>query len=175
MGYKLREIERLDLICINKWRNDPVVIDLLRSPFRYINSDVDEDWYSDYINGRKNNIRLVIVDEANDAVVGAVYLTDIDWVARSAEFSVWVGDRSAQGNGAGKYATLSMLKHGFDDVGLNRVYLQVLVDNERALKLYRSVGFVAEGVLRQSVYKNGGFKDVLLMSVLASEYRTTHI
>lgn len=41
--YKLRELERIDLEYINKWRNDPNLIAFLGTPYRYINEDVDRE------------------------------------------------------------------------------------------------------------------------------------
>ena len=63
-----------------------------------------------------------------------------------------------------------LLRHGFRTLNLNRVYLRVHADNKRAIRTYEKVGFVHEGKLRQAVYKNGKYKDVLLMSVLHDEW-----
>ena len=41
--YKLRELERKDLIIINSWRNDYELIEQLGAPFRYINLEVDQN------------------------------------------------------------------------------------------------------------------------------------
>jgi len=63
-----------------------------------------------------------------------------------------------------------MLKHGFEDLNLNRIYLQVYQTNPRAIKAYNAAGFVHEGVMRQAVFKNGRYIDVLLMSVLHEDW-----
>lgn len=47
--YKLRELERKDLEQINKWRNDPELIELLGAPYRFINLEVDTKWYENYM------------------------------------------------------------------------------------------------------------------------------
>ena len=52
----------------------------------------------------------------------------------------------------------------------NRIYLYVFETNPRAIRAYEKCGFVHEGKLRQSVYRNGRYIDILLMSILRSEW-----
>jgi diamine N-acetyltransferase len=170
MMYILREIQKEDLDLINSWRNDREIVTTLGSPFRYIGKEVDEGWFKYYIANRSNNVRLAILKSGQLAPIGAVYLTSIDWVARSAEFSIWIGERSAQGQGAGYFATTGILKHAFKELGLNRVYLTALRDNIRACALYNKVGFKQEGILRQAAFKDGRYVDFVLMAIIASEF-----
>ena len=66
---------------------------------------------------------------------------------------------------------LVLLRLAFDKVGLHRVQLQVFDFNERAISCYEKCGFRREGMLRDYWFKNGKFRDTLLMSILESEYR----
>lgn len=170
MNYTLRELTRNDIEKINEWRNNHDIIDNLGAPFRYISKDIDESWFSSYLNTRNNNVRLAIVSCESKSMIGAVYLTNIDWISRAAEFAIWIGEKSEQGRGAGRYATTSVLNHAFNDLGLNRVYLTALTENERARALYKKVGFKEEGILRAAGFKNGKHRDMVVMSILASEY-----
>jgi putative acetyltransferase len=47
---------------------------------------------------------------------------------------------------------------------LRKVRLEVAGDNERAIALYRRIGFNTEGVLRQQLPRDQGFVDVLIMA-----------
>lgn len=170
MNVTFREIERNDLQEITKWRNDKSLIDLLGSPFRYINSEVDQFWFDNYLKDRANNVRLAIYCEEKKIVIGAVYLTNIDWISRSSELSIWIGNSDYQGKGIGKMAVQVILKHAFQNLNLYRVYLTLLRTNNRAKKLYVSSGFMSEGVQRSAIYKNGSYYDVEMMSILKVEY-----
>ena len=169
-GYYLRELEPSDIVAINEWRNNPDIIASLGSPFRYISSIVDEKWLNSYLSNRSSCIRLAICSSADAKVIGAAYLLNIDWLARNCEFAIWIGDEAAQGYGAGKYATIKTLEHAFFDLNLNSVYLTVLKTNERAASLYKKIGFQVEGVRRQAVFKNGSYTDLVMMSILKSEF-----
>lgn len=63
-----------------------------------------------------------------------------------------------------------MLNHAFNNMNLQRVELTVLEDNTRARHLYEKCGFVYEGKKRKAKYKNGKFVDMLIYSILKSEF-----
>jgi diamine N-acetyltransferase len=166
----LREIERGDWAQINAWRNDREVVDFLGSNFLFIAEAVDEQWYDSYLSSRDRNIRLAIVTNADDAYIGNVQLTSIHPLNRSAEFSIFIGDKRYWSHGYGREAMLKMLQHGFGDLNLNRIHLTVLDDNERAIRLYESAGFKVEGRLVQAVFKNGSYHDLIAMAALRKDF-----
>jgi RimJ/RimL family protein N-acetyltransferase len=63
-----------------------------------------------------------------------------------------------------------LLKHGFDTLNLNRIYLRVFETNPRAIRAYEKAGFTHEGCQRQAEFKEGRYLDVLVMSILRNEY-----
>jgi RimJ/RimL family protein N-acetyltransferase len=63
-----------------------------------------------------------------------------------------------------------MLDYGFNQLGLNKIWLRVEVDNEKAIKSYKRMGYVEEGILRQDRLRKGVFVDRLRMSILKEEY-----
>lgn len=167
--YCLREIERRDIPEINKWRNNPGLVANLGAPFRYIGSEVDNAWFDSYLKNRVNTVRCAVVDE-NDVLIGVVYLTGIDYLHRSAELSVMIGNPEHRGKGAGSFAVNEMLKHAFFNLNLNRVELGVLSSNKTAVGFYEKNGFIREGVKREARYKNGEYVDLLMYAVLREEY-----
>ncbi len=168
---QLREISVDDLSTINKWRNNQELIGMLGSPFRFINQETDKKWFESYMATRATNVRCSIVEVETNSIVGLVNLTNIDWTNRSAEFSIMIGDASNQAKGYGREATREMLKHGFNNLNLHRIYLTVLQNNSRAIKLYQEVGFIQDGVIRDSVFKQGKYLHSILMSILQNEFR----
>lgn len=167
----LREICFNDLNSINKWRNNAELIASLESPFRYINFETDKNWFENYMHNRTNNVRCVFhSDESPDDIIGSIGLLNIDPINRKADFYLMIGDKKYQGKGFGSQATVQILQHAFLNLNLNRVQLTVLENNEHAIKLYVKVGFKTEGIQRQSVYKNGNYIDMILMSILKDEF-----
>jgi RimJ/RimL family protein N-acetyltransferase len=62
------------------------------------------------------------------------------------------------------------LEYAFGPLGLNKVSLDVLEYNARAIRTYERIGFVHEGVHREDVFKDGRFVHVIRMSILAREF-----
>ena len=166
--YKLRELQRKDISAINVWRNREELVASLGAPFRFINQEVDERWFEDYMASRVNTVRCAIVTQECDEIIGLVSLTDINFINRSATLHIMIGNE-AQGKGAGTFAVRAMCNHAFRNYGLHRIELDVLADNARARHVYEKCGFIQEGVRRNSVFKNGEFKDMVLYSRLSDE------
>jgi hypothetical protein len=59
-------------------------------------------------------------------------------------------------------ATLSEARR----VGLVRFELTVHADNERAIALYKKVGFKKEGTMKYAALIDGHYKDVILMAIV---------
>lgn len=170
--YILRELRRSDLPAINAWRADRELISRLGATFRYINEEVDERWFNAYMDRRGNTVRCAIVEnDSPEKILGLVSLCDIDSLSRSCEFHIMIGNKDQRGKGMGTFAITEILRHAFDDLNLNRVELKVLPDNEPALALYRKAGFKEEGLLRQYAFKNGEYRDTLIMSILREEWK----
>ena len=70
-----------------------------------------------------------------------------------------------RGQGLGRRLILAALERA-RKVSIERVELTVYVSNKRAIRLYKSVGFVREGVKRKGRKLDGVYEDVLMMAKL---------
>jgi RimJ/RimL family protein N-acetyltransferase len=68
-----------------------------------------------------------------------------------------------------------MLDYSFNQLGINKIWLRVEIDNEKAIKSYKRMGYVEEGTLRQDRLRKGVFVDRLRMSILKEEYILTKV
>ena len=169
---RLRAIERDDIPRFVEWLNDPEVISglLINLPL----ATWDETRWFENLANRPSEERPLALEARQPGGpwihIGNAGLHQLDWIARSAEFGIFIGDKSFWNNGYGSAATRLMLKHGFETLNLNRISLQVYESNPRAIHVYEKVGFVHEGRLRQATFRNGRFIDILWMSILRSEW-----
>lgn len=76
-----------------------------------------------------------------------------------------------RGSGLGAALMDAIVRYGFDELRLHRLQLNVYTFNSAAIATYRGVGFVAEGVARESTLGSAGYWDGLTMSLLEEEYR----
>lgn len=101
-----------------------------------------------------------------DELVGTCGLFDIHWQNRRAELRIRIGSRKHRGRGIGTEAVTLLLRFGFQDLNLHRVYLTVFAGNRAAIRLYRKLGFAREGRTRESVFLDGRYEDEILMGIL---------
>lgn len=165
----LREISREDIPIVNRWRCDKVVSDGVGAPKRFIGLDVDMKWYEDYLARRGSEVRCAVCLAETGQLVGMVSLTRIDYAHRNAEYNAVVGERSSQNRGIGTAATRAMVRHGFFDLNLHRIYVSILRENVSSIRMCAKAGFCEEGTIREGAYKNGRYHDLVLMGVLKHE------
>ena len=167
---RLRKPEPSDVDALFEQKNDPEVAAMLGGFTKgYSRADLVR-WVEAHAQA-KDEALYVIADSTDDRCLGHVGLYKIDHRIRSAEFAILVGDKKAWGTGIGRACTSFMLKFGFEDLQLHRIYLEVLETNERARKLYESLGFLHAGKLRHAQWKNGRYLDVHVMGILEDEWR----
>jgi RimJ/RimL family protein N-acetyltransferase len=115
-------------------------------------------------------VRFAVVARERDAVVGTVTLEGYEPVARVARLGIELHP-DARGRGLGTDAVRTVVRYAFDQCNLRRVWLGVQADNLPALRSYSKAGFVEEGRLRDEVWRDGAWHDLVIMSVLAHEWR----
>jgi RimJ/RimL family protein N-acetyltransferase len=91
---------------------------------------------------------------------------------RSAYLQLYIGSPEHRGRGLGRRSLEALLQLAFGGLGLHRVWLHTLPDNTAAERLYQSVGFLREGLERDAVMANGGFRSQNRWSLLASDFRS---
>jgi len=166
-GVLLRPIEPCDAEVFYYYKNDYEIANLLGG-FSYGYSKLDIVRWINNHSGRQDEIIWSII--FNDICIGHVALYKIDHRVGSAEFGIIIGEKSSWGKGVGEICTRLVIDYGFSELNLNRIYLSVLASNERAINLYKKIGFIQEGILRKAQYKNNTYIDVVLMAILRDEY-----
>lgn len=164
----LRALLPTDVEDTLRWHNDPSLYATLAGSFRVVSRATEEEWLHRVSQPSPNALNLGIVERATGNLVGCVYLRDIDRNTGSGELHVFIGDPGVRGRGLGEAACRAMIQHAFEKLGLQRVHLMVLPENERAIRLYERLGFTRDGVHPAAVVKDGVSRDLLAMSVTPS-------
>ena len=121
----------------------------------------------------RQRIRWGIAQKQDNSLIGHCGFFDIDKSNCCAEISYCLNN-ALWGQGIMTEALDEMLKFGFKDYGLNRIVAKVMKGNIGSMKVLQKLGFVQEGLLRESLYKNGQYHDLMIFSILKSEYHSTN-
>lgn len=168
---RLRAMRRDTLPLFVEWLNDPQVTRGLVFHLPFSLED-EADWF-DGMRKKPQEERPLTIEIKTPAgwePIGNCGLFSIDWRIRSAEFGIVIGAKEHWDKGYGTEALGLILQYGFQTLNLNRIALKVYENNPRAIRTYEKAGFVIEGKLRQGHYHDGEYVDVLLMSILRSEW-----
>ena len=137
MTVHLRELKIKDAPLMLEWIKDPQINRFFRFDAFSMNLH-DCINYIESADSDPRTIHFAIVDD-NDEYLGTISLKNIE--NGEAEYAISTR-RAVHGTGAALEATRQILRYAFEELGLNRVYLNVLVDNLRANAFYRKAGFV---------------------------------
>ena len=141
---RLRAIEKEDLPRFVAWVNDPEVARhlVLHTP---MSLPQEEKWYERILQQHTAEQPLVIERDAPQGwtPIGNIGFLAIDWVNRSTELGIFIGEKTSWNQGYGR----------------------------EAIHCYEHAGFILEGRLRQAKFEEGHYIDLLLMSVLRSEWQ----
>jgi RimJ/RimL family protein N-acetyltransferase len=111
---------------------------------------------------------IVIESKDDSAVIGFLLLAGRENAHQSIEFRrIVIADK---GKGYGKEALKLVKQVVFEQWKAHRLWLDVFEDNHRARHVYGAEGFMQEGILRECIAREGQYRSLVIMSLLAQEY-----
>lgn len=137
MEVVIRPLKEEDAYTSVKWRNDPEVFKYTGNTYDHEITIQDELSWIKRVMGAEDEYRCAIL--ADGRYVGNIYLTNIH--NGNAVYHIFLGEKDIWGKGVAKRASRLILEYAFDVLRLNTVELRVRLKNERAIELYKRIGF----------------------------------
>lgn len=162
----LRLMNEGDTDNIVKWRNS----DFVRRNFIYqkpFTREGHENWVRTMIDTGK--VIQFIICTKDERPIGSVYLRDIDQIHHKAEYGIFIGEKDALKKGYGTQAAKLIIAYAFEKLKLHKLMLRVLAENGQAKRSYEKAGFIQEAYLKDEVFLEGQYKDVIYMAVIHEE------
>ena len=166
----LRAPEMTDLERNHRWINDGEVTRFLAARYP-MSLAAEEAWMRD-VAGKMMSFESVFfaIETKDGRHIGNTNLFNVQAENSCAELGIMVGEKDCWSQGYGTDALRLLLRFGFEEMNLHRIALNTYSFNERAIACYRKVGFVDEGRMRDRIYTEGAYHDLLWMSVLRGEW-----
>ena len=165
----LRRHVPANIRAFERWYADPEVVRLTRYQDGPMRPDEIERFFVARALGA-DSLAMAIHIAADDRLIGTCALSQLDSDNGSALFHITIGEKDTWGRGYGTEATQLLIDHAFGELGLHRIGLTVFSFNERAIRSYRSCGFVVEGRAREAIWREGRWWDEIAMSILDSDW-----
>ncbi len=166
----LRATTRDDLERLHQFNND-VDVEIAGGgdpPIPQSLARLQAQYDADVSKGGRDGTSFAI--EADGQYIGQCALFQFDPVVRTCALGITIGDKAYWGRGYGCDAVRVLLDYAFRLHNIRRVYLSVNSTNERAIRAYRACGFVEEGRLRQHVWSDGHYIDLVQMGMLQDDW-----
>lgn len=160
---KIRKHLQKDIPYRVKWLNNPKVNKFIGDELgKKTNLKKQKEWFAEYQTD-KNKIFFTVCDDSKP--IGFMGLSNISKINRNADLFIAIGEDDYRGKGIGKIAMKWIIDYGFNKLKLHKINLGVIKDNTPAVNLYKSLGFVIEGKMKDEVFYKGKFYDFLSMAI----------
>ncbi len=162
----LRPLQLDDITRVLEWRNLPEVATYMYTDHRI--SDAEHArWFASAMTDETKRYWII---ELDGVPVGVANLYDISALHKRASLALYLADQRVRGLGVGAAADSFLIRHAFEDLGLDKLCVEVLATNEAGVEVHRHHGFQVDGVLRRHVIKAGRRVDVVTLSLLRDEW-----
>lgn len=167
----LRRFNLSDAPEVQRLAGDPQIADTtLNIPHPY-EDGMAEEWITNHLKqieeGKLSNMAITLKDSGQ--LIGAIGL-HINPKFNHAELGYWVGV-PYWNKGYCTEAAKAMLKHGFEDLGLHRIFAHYFTTNPSSGKVMEKIGMKYEGLLRQHACKDDTFFDLKHYGILKSDWK----
>ena len=109
-------------------------------------SDAKE--YCEFLIQSPHDIFLAILINEYNLHIGNVRLGPIDFDSKVCKFSMIIGDVSYHGKGLATSIVKMCIDYVFDELNMNKFYLDVVSENKSAVRVYEKCNMIEEGFLK---------------------------
>ncbi len=161
----LRAIEMKDCDMLLKLINDPDTEKMLGGASFPISEQHQKAWIEKQA-ANQGVLRCIVETIDGGCAVGTVILSGIDYQNGNAEIHIKLSAEEGRGKGYGSDAIKAIVRYAFEELRLHCIYATVLEYNIASAKMFEKCGFEREGILKERVYKNGKFVDMISYSII---------
>jgi len=137
----------------------------LRIPHPYTREDAMQ-FLHNIENGRELHLAVTLLSDGR--LVGGAGLNPAEQ-HQHAELGYWLGVPHWR-NGYATEAASELLRYGFEDLHLHRIFASHFTNNPASGRVLRKLGMRHEGCQREHVHKFGQFLDLELYGILREEW-----
>ena len=98
--------------------------------------------------------------------IGNISLQSINWINRSAEFAIVIGEKDYWGKGYATEALQILITHGFEKLNLHRIWSGTAATNKGMQKVFNKLGMKNEAKFKDGMFLNGEYVDVVAYAIV---------
>ncbi|MET4921721.1 GNAT family protein [Streptomyces sp. PSRA5] len=153
-----------------RWKNDTEIQQLSDDETHTYNREQVAATLERWMQPGEDTVHLAIGLAGRAEPIGFLHLALIERDHRRCRLGIVIGEKDLWGHGYGHSAVVKAVDHAFDVLDLERITAEVFADNTRSARLLKGAGFVHEGVMRESIHRDGRRIDELIFGLLRHEW-----
>lgn len=161
MIVELVQVSLADKAPLREWRNKPEV-----TRWGYSNHVISEEEHNAWFDAMLADASKVYWKIVADGVeVGSVFLTGVSSQGSSCEWGMYLADVNARGKGVAQAACVLSFRYAFNELAVDVVKCEAVAQNENAIGLYESVGYVRTGLQTNAVKRDNEMLSVVTLEL----------
>jgi [ribosomal protein S5]-alanine N-acetyltransferase len=167
----LRAFTREDLPVWFDWFNEPSVTEHVNKGFFPNTSELQESYFHT-ISKSVNDVQLAVVLKENDLLVGIVGIHKINWIHRTGDISVFIGNKTQWRKGVATDAVSLVITHAFTKLNLRKLTAGMWSSNIGCKRCFEKNGFVLEGTLKKQFFYKGSYVNEYRMCLFGEDWES---
>jgi ribosomal-protein-alanine N-acetyltransferase len=148
-----------------RWMNDPEITRYLESRFYPNSMEGLHDYVASKL-GDRDNVFLTIMLREDDRHIGNIKLGPINWIHRSADVGILIGEKDCWGKGYATEAIRLVVDYAFRKLNLRKVTAGCYSDHQGSLRAFEKAGFTVEGARKEQLFLDGQYTDGVLLGIV---------
>ena len=167
----LRLIEPEDLEKTYEWHNDYEIQKMTCGPIRFVSKEIEKNWIMSKTSNNQKDIYLSVCLIENNTMIGLVSINDIDYVNRKCRFGgIVIGDKKYRDGIAYREANSILKAYVFEQLNMHKLTGACLENHFMSRACMELDGYQKDGILRDEVFKDGKYHNVITYSLLDNDY-----
>jgi ribosomal-protein-alanine N-acetyltransferase len=159
--------EDISLVYVG-WLNDPEVNQYLETKYHTQTLETVRAFVTAKMKS-SDEFLFAICDRQTKTHLGNIKIGPVNPHHKTADISLFIGDKSMWGKGAASEAIYLASNFAFSELKLNKLKAGCYARNLGSAKAFGKCGYQKEGVLRKSIIFEGNAEDSFLFGVLPEE------
>lgn len=118
-----------------------------------------------------NNVFLAIISKDSDKHIGNIKLGPINWIHRTGEIGIVLGDKQMWGKGIATETLTLMSTYAFNKLNLRKLTAGCYSNNNGSEKAFVKAGYIVEGIRKNHFFCDGIYVDYILLGLINPNYR----
>lgn len=169
--------ERIDLCVLDpdrhlekclQWVNDQNVTKWMLNGLKPCTRREEEDWFEKH--SEDKNAIILAIEKKDGKYLGNVSLSKIDLISGTAELGIMIGAKDEWGKGYGTEAEKLIIKHGFRNLGLRKIWAIIMSENIGSIKAAQKSGLQIEAKINKHIRRNGKLQDIFHLAIFREDW-----